>query len=178
MRRAAEETVDVVVVGAVVGPQHRAAIQRDARTAWRQIIDQVPQIGALLRDVPAATQRPYDQVRVGKDYSYWKAGFWSPGMVLVGDAACFVDPVLSFGVHLATYGALLAARSVNSCLEATLDGRNPLFESTVIRDTFAEGGRLQEQALYGGPLDEIPPLPDGCTVPAEDGLAWAVASRP
>jgi halogenation protein CepH len=35
---------------------------------------------------------------------------------LVGDAACFVDPVFSSGVHLATYSALLAARSINTCL--------------------------------------------------------------
>jgi hypothetical protein len=36
--------------------------------------------------------------------------------MLVGDAACFVDPVLSSGVHLAQYGAVLAARSINACL--------------------------------------------------------------
>jgi len=42
-------------------------------------------------------------------------------MVLVGDAACFVDPIFSSGVHLATYGALLAARSINSVLAQTVD---------------------------------------------------------
>jgi halogenation protein CepH len=42
-------------------------------------------------------------------------------MVLVGDAACFVDPIFSSGVHLATYGALLAARSINSVLAQTMD---------------------------------------------------------
>lgn len=42
-------------------------------------------------------------------------------MALVGDAACFIDPVFSSGVHLATYGALLAARSVNSVLAGELD---------------------------------------------------------
>jgi halogenation protein CepH len=40
--------------------------------------------------------------------------------VRVGDAACFVDPVLSSGVHLATYGALLGARSINACLAGDL----------------------------------------------------------
>jgi halogenation protein CepH len=48
-------------------------------------------------------------------------------MVLAGDAACFVDPVLSSGVHLATYGALLAARSINSGLAGTAD-ENRLFD--------------------------------------------------
>jgi halogenation protein CepH len=42
-------------------------------------------------------------------------------MALVGDAACFVDPVLSSGVHLATYGGLLAARSINGCLAGDQD---------------------------------------------------------
>jgi hypothetical protein len=40
---------------------------------------------------------------------------------LVGDAACFIDPVFSSGVHLATYSALLAARSINSVLAGQLD---------------------------------------------------------
>jgi halogenation protein CepH len=31
-----------------------------------------------------------------------------------------VDPVLSSGVHLATYGAILAARSINACLAGAL----------------------------------------------------------
>ena len=37
-------------------------------------------------------------------------------MVLLGDAAGFIDPLFSQGVHLATYSALLAARSINTCL--------------------------------------------------------------
>jgi halogenation protein CepH len=58
--------------------------------------------------------------RTRKDYSYTTTRFWRPGLALVGDAACFVDPVFSSGVHLATYGSLLAARSVNSVLEGVL----------------------------------------------------------
>jgi halogenation protein CepH len=41
--------------------------------------------------------------------------------VLVGDAACFIDPVFSSGVHLSTYSAMLAARSTNTCLKGTID---------------------------------------------------------
>jgi halogenation protein CepH len=85
------------------------------------MIDMCPEVSPMLAGVPTATEPPYDQVRVRKDYSYWKRRFWAPGMVLVGDAACFVDPVLSSGVHLATYGALLAGRSINSALDGSLD---------------------------------------------------------
>jgi hypothetical protein len=55
-------------------------------------------------------------VRTCADYSYASDEFWAPGVFSVGDAACFVDVLLSSGVHLATYGALLAARSVNAIL--------------------------------------------------------------
>ncbi|MER7834687.1 tryptophan 7-halogenase [Streptomyces sp. NPDC096040] len=83
------------------------------------MIKACPEVDRLLTDVPVATEPPYDQVRVRKDYSYWKTSLWTPGMALVGDAACFVDPVLSSGVHLATYGALLAARVMNSSLDGS-----------------------------------------------------------
>jgi FAD-dependent halogenase len=105
---------DLTSVGAVVSPDHTAAVQQDPQGIWRRMIESSPEIRPLLDGVPRATEPPYDQIRVRKDYSYWKTQFWTPGMALVGDAACFVDPVLSSGVHLATYSAVLAARSVNT----------------------------------------------------------------
>ncbi|MET7474083.1 FAD-dependent oxidoreductase [Streptomyces sp. NPDC005648] len=103
-------------VGAVVSRENAAEIQRDPVAGWRRLIDACPEVREMLAGVEQATEAPYDQVRVRKDWSYWKTRLWRPGMVLVGDAACFVDPVLSSGVHLATYGALLAARSINGAL--------------------------------------------------------------
>jgi FAD-dependent halogenase len=259
---------DLTSVGAVVGRDNVTAIQQDPRDAWRHMIEACPEVAALLSGVAPAAEPPYDQVRVRKDYSYWKTSFWAPGMVLVGDAACFVDPVLSSGVHLATYGALLAARSINSCLDGALaeersfaefearyrrefslfyeflvsfydmhqdersyfwsakrvtdvasseveafvalvgglasgdaslptvdgigarwavaaadfgaavgrladadDRRNPLFESRLVGRVFQEGRNLQEEALFGGPLDDGPAAP-GDLLPAKDGLSW------
>ena len=40
---------------------------------------------------------------------------------MVGDAFAFIDPVFSTGVHLATYSALLAGRSINTCLDNGFD---------------------------------------------------------
>ncbi len=111
---------DLTSVGAVVAREHAEQIQRDPTTAWRRLIDACPEIRDLLAGTPQSTEPPYDRVRVRKDWSYGKARMWRPGMALVGDAACFVDPVLSSGVHLATYGALLAARSINTALAETL----------------------------------------------------------
>ncbi|MGW1362089.1 tryptophan 7-halogenase [Streptomyces chartreusis] len=263
---------DLTSVGAVISPEHYAAVQHDPRAAWQDMIKACPEVARLLTEVPVATEQPYDQVRVRKDYSYWKTSLWTPGMALVGDAACFVDPVLSSGVHLATYGALLAARAVNSALDgsvpeergfaefearyrreygvfydfliafydmernedsyfwaakkvtevdidevaafaelaggvasgdeavgaagrlgtywsaaaAELDAAvdhltapdeprtNPLLTTEVVTDTFRTGNALQEQALYGGPLDApASPDPDALTV-TEDGLSWVV----
>lgn len=38
-----------------------------------------------------------------------------------GDAACFLDPLLSSGVHLATYSALLASASISSILRGEVN---------------------------------------------------------
>jgi hypothetical protein len=49
-----------------------------------------------------------------QDYSYACEKFCGAGFYLVGDAACFLDPLLSSGVHLATFSALLSAASIAS----------------------------------------------------------------
>lgn len=127
---------DLTSVGVVVSPNNTRAVQEDAEGTWRRMIESSAEIRSLLDGVPRATEAPYDQIRVRKDYSYWKAQFWMPGMVLVGDAACFVDPVLSSGVHLATYSALLAARAVNSALagEVTEDRAFAEFDTRYRRE--------------------------------------------
>ncbi|MFC9257365.1 tryptophan 7-halogenase [Amycolatopsis thailandensis] len=104
-------------VGAVVRREDAARIQGDPEEAMRALIDECPMIGEYLAGATRVTTGQYGQLRVRKDYSYHHTNFWRPGMVLVGDAACFVDPVFSSGVHLATYSALLAARSINSVLD-------------------------------------------------------------
>nr|AFV52210.1 aryl-ACP halogenase [Streptoalloteichus sp. ATCC 53650] len=108
-------------VGAVVSRESAGLVQGDPERAMREFIEACPLISEMLTDATRVTEGPYGQLRVRKDWSYLNTRFWSPGMALVGDAACFVDPVFSSGVHLATYGALLAARSINSCLAGTVD---------------------------------------------------------
>jgi FAD-dependent halogenase len=103
-------------VGAVVRRELASKIQGNPEDALRALIAECPMISDYLRDAKRVTEGAYGQLRVRKDYSYMNTKFWRPGMVLVGDAACFVDPIFSSGVHLATYSALLAARSINSVL--------------------------------------------------------------
>ena len=107
-------------VGAVVRRELASKIQGDPEQALTSLIAECPMISDYLRDASRVTTGQYGELRVRKDYSYANTKFWRPGMVLVGDAACFVDPIFSSGVHLATYGAMLAARSINSILDNTV----------------------------------------------------------
>jgi FAD-dependent halogenase len=108
-------------VGAVVRRDMASKIQGDPEEALQALIAECPTISDYLKDAKRVTEGEYGQLRVRKDYSYTNTKFWCPGMVLVGDAACFVDPIFSSGVHLATYSALLAARSINSILANVVD---------------------------------------------------------
>ena len=51
---------------------------------------------------------------VVKDWSYTSENMAGDGWVLVGDAACFVDPLFSSGVHLAMMSAVMAAAYVHA----------------------------------------------------------------
>jgi len=116
-------------VGAVVSRDRADVIQRGREAALRHFIDSCPMIADYLSSASRVTTGTYGEVRVRKDYSYSNSRYWRPGIVLVGDAACFIDPVFSSGVHLATYSGVLAARSINTCLE---DG--DLHESTCFEE--------------------------------------------
>lgn len=107
-------------VGAVVARERAGDIQTDAEGAMRGYIDACPLVKDYLADARRVSEGMYSGLRVRKDYSYANSVFWAPGVTLVGDAACFVDPVFSTGVHLATYGGLLAARSINTRLRGEL----------------------------------------------------------
>jgi halogenation protein CepH len=108
-------------VGAVLDNEFVHAIQESPEQTMQDSIAACPKISGLLAGAHRITTGQYGRLRVRKDWSYTNERFWKPGMVLIGDAACFIDPVLSSGVHLSTYSALLAARSINSCLRDGLD---------------------------------------------------------
>ncbi|WP_371495142.1 tryptophan 7-halogenase [Kitasatospora sp. NBC_00374] len=95
-------------------------IQGDREKVLDQLIAECPLVADMLSDARRVTEGPYGEIRVRKDYSYIQEKFWRPGLVLIGDAACFIDPLFSSGVHLATYSALLAARSINTALRGEI----------------------------------------------------------
>ena len=74
-------------------------------------IDACPLIADLLKSGSLLSN-----IRTEQDYSYMARSLTGPGYFLVGDAACFIDPLLSTGVHLAMHSAMLGAASVASVL--------------------------------------------------------------
>jgi halogenation protein CepH len=104
-------------VGAVVSKEHAGQLKLGPEQAMAGLIDKCPIIKEFIGDAKRITTGEYGSFRIRKDYSYLNSRFWAPGCVLIGDAACFIDPVFSSGVHLSTYSALLAARSINTYLD-------------------------------------------------------------
>jgi flavin-dependent dehydrogenase len=51
------------------------------------------------------------------DWSYTAEKLFGPGYIIAGDAACFVDPLFSSGVHLALMSGVLAAAYATTALK-------------------------------------------------------------
>lgn len=76
-------------------------------------------------------------MKVEQDYSYAAAQFSGPGHLLCGDAACFLDPLLSTGVHLATYSGMLGAAAIGSVLRGEVAEEDAWeFFATVYRQAY------------------------------------------
>lgn len=119
---------ELTSVGAVVDREQASRIRDDRAAALQYFVGQCPIVSGMLKDAVRVTRGMYGEVRVRKDWSYCNESFVAPGLLVAGDAACFVDPAFSSGVHLATYGGMLAARTINSILSGTLDERRCLVE--------------------------------------------------
>jgi len=67
---------------------------------------------AEVRDLLQGSRRTTD-VKAIADYSYKMSTFAGDGFCLIGDAACFLDPVFSTGVLMAMTSAELAAETID-----------------------------------------------------------------
>ncbi|MCX5014992.1 tryptophan 7-halogenase [Streptomyces sp. NBC_00555] len=81
--------------------------------------DALAQCPLLARMLAGAQQA--SALKVEADYSYTSDAFCGPGYYLAGDAACFLDPLLSTGVHLAMYSGLLSAAAIATVLRGETD---------------------------------------------------------
>lgn len=75
----------------------------------RQQIGIAPHIAGMLEGA-TLTGSP----NVIRDWSYLSDDVVGDGFILVGDAACFIDPLFSSGVHLAMSAGIMAAAYINT----------------------------------------------------------------
>jgi halogenation protein CepH len=133
----------ITSVGAVVDrDRHGATLKDGHEQAFMSFVERCPIVKDLLGPAKRITEGSLGVYRIRKDYSYCNTKFWAPGLLLVGDAGCFIDPVFSSGVHLATYSALLAARTVNTVL------RGSSIEETECMDEFESRYRQEYRAFF------------------------------
>ena len=105
-----------VVVDSAVGRERIAALGAEA--FFRERVAAGPHTSALLEGA-TLTGAP----TVVRDWSYSSREIAGEGFVLAGDAACFIDPLFSSGVHLALSSGVLAAAYVTSALKDPELGR-------------------------------------------------------
>jgi flavin-dependent dehydrogenase len=100
-------------VGAVVDARYgQDGIARlGAPAFFAEQIGAAPRTKAMLRE-SRCVQGP----TVIRDWSYVSDQVVGPGWILCGDAACFIDPLFSTGVHLALSSGLMAAAYVATAL--------------------------------------------------------------
>jgi flavin-dependent dehydrogenase len=91
------------------------------QTRFLQRKSSYPSLTAMFADLVAESETVAElmrgakhdgKVRVEQDFSYSASRYCGPGFFIAGDAACFLDPLLSTGVHLALYSGMLAATSI------------------------------------------------------------------
>ncbi|MFF9496524.1 NAD(P)/FAD-dependent oxidoreductase [Streptomyces flaveolus] len=94
----------------------RQAAGGSLQSVYDEAIARCPLLAGMLTHARQAAP-----LKTESDYSYVSEAFTGPGWFLAGDAACFLDPLLSTGVHLAMYSGLLAAASISSVLTGDVD---------------------------------------------------------
>jgi FADH2-dependent halogenase/halogenation protein CepH len=101
---------DTISVGAVMP---RELLQRadDRQALFDEHVSRISRIGQRLTGT-----RPVTDLRIETDYLYYSDTIVGPGWFMVGDAACFFDPIFSAGVFLAMVTGLQAGKAVDEIL--------------------------------------------------------------
>ncbi|MBS2961888.1 chloramphenicol-biosynthetic FADH2-dependent halogenase CmlS [Actinocrinis puniceicyclus] len=105
---------DVYSVGLVVDRSKSAEVKElGPERFYRETLAKAPRAAAIL-----GAAEMIDEVRIVHDWSYDSEHFSAGRYFLVGDAACFTDPLFSQGVHLATQSAVCAASAIDRITHA------------------------------------------------------------
>jgi len=101
-----------VSVGAVIGQDSLPALRTDGPD--RFLAAQIERTRIVRRLLESAT--PSSDTRVINNFSYEVDRFGGDRFVLVGDAACFTDPMFASGVYLALRSGIQAATALDFAL--------------------------------------------------------------
>ncbi len=125
---------DLVSVGLVTDAETLRALEGDKSEALEALylrnVRGAARVSDLLADAEwVAHPLASTKMLTARDWAYHVGQPCGPGYFLVGDAAAFVDPILSSGLTITAHGAALAANALHSIwTDATLDG--PLLEES------------------------------------------------
>jgi flavin-dependent dehydrogenase len=117
-------TLGEVSVGLVTGQEFRDEInEKGTKAFFDEALSEAPYMLHVLGPQAERSDRMYTV----RDWAYTCAETAGPGYYLVGDAAAFLDPLLSTGVSL----AMLAGYSASVCLNSVL--RQPSMDAEAAR---------------------------------------------
>lgn len=106
--------VGLLSVGAVLDlEEYKRLKEGDWTEALMDKISKTHKVKELVEGA-TMTKGPYTL----RDWSYKSERFWGPGFALLGDAACFIDPLFSTGVFL----GMQHAEILNACINSVFRG--------------------------------------------------------
>jgi flavin-dependent dehydrogenase len=124
---------DVMSVGAVCWPGYLKQRDTDLETFFRDILASVPDADRRMHEA-----RAISPISATGNYSYRASRLYDDGLLLVGDAYTFIDPVFSSGVYLAMNGAEQAIAPA----EAWLRGDRRAYHSACRRYSQAVNSKI------------------------------------
>lgn len=119
----------------------------DADALFGRAVAASPTATAML----ASARRLWPRAEATADFSYRVRDLVGAGLLSIGDAAGFIDPLFSTGAHLAMCGGLKAADAIGD----VLDGEDEAPRLARYADELRAGAEtfvLAVQAFYAGPL--------------------------
>jgi FAD-dependent halogenase len=113
---------ETMSVGAVIDVKRWAEfVKGDPEGTFHELIRRCEPVASKLTKAERV-----GPVRIIRDYSYDSTRFHGPGYLMAGDAACFIDPVFSTGVHLASLAAYLGGRTAAKIVRGEVDEASAL----------------------------------------------------
>lgn len=140
-------------IGVVMDRADARRAQRDFDLAPRELLAWAIERCPVVARRTARAAAP-ERTHVAADFSYRCPPYAGPGWFAVGDAAAFLDPIFSTGIHL----GLVAARDAAERLDAILRGASPSRQRAAYRRTVERASeplfRLVQQ-FYRQPFREL-----------------------